>query len=108
MTESVNIFTIYPDLTNGRKIKMLVIDSKKDENGNIWYSFESRGTSYSIRQAPFDIYQDKNLYEVWSKRVSASFDPQAKMMTLKEMKKRAKVLKSFADFITTENSSSIH
>lgn len=75
---------------------MLMINLNKDEAGNTWYTFEARGTSYDVRD------NENGTYEVWSKRKAASFGPKAVILTLTELKSRAKVLRDFANFVTSE------
>jgi hypothetical protein len=74
----------------------LVVNTTRTEDGRDIYSFDSRGTSYTVFQ------REKNsneLFEVFSERKSASFGLQIKLMTFNEMKTRSIALKNLTTLI---------
>lgn len=66
--------------------------SEYDKNVTV-YSFESRGTDYTIFQKP-------NEFEVWSQRKSLSFNPKIRFFdNLSDLSKVSKVFKELAVLI---------
>tara|TARA_B110000503_G_scaffold12532_1_gene17046 strand:+ start:508 stop:789 length:282 start_codon:yes stop_codon:yes gene_type:complete len=64
---------------------LIVNTTVTDYNKNA-YSFEARGTEYTV------IDNENGLYDVYSNRKNVSFMPQIAVMTMKEMKARSKAL----------------
>jgi hypothetical protein len=64
-----------------------------ESNGILYYSFENRGTSYTLCKI-------NNGWELWSKRLAASFDPTIRFFSsVKEIESKIKSLRGISSLI---------
>lgn len=76
---------------------MIEIKTSVDDNGKMWYSFESRGTKYDI------VKDSDGRFSVWSDRIARAGGSILNVLTRDELSKRAKVFKDFLILIDSDN-----